>query len=428
MSIEAMNWARRIYVGDSLGKSVLRALADYADENGQCFPSLARLALDCDLSIDSVRRRIKVLEDAGLIVTFRAWMDEHGKRNQEGRGRETSRDVRLLLDVVRTRASSEESDAGDGPSDEREVAPLAGSKGPLATGEGSQQLGRGSTRARGGVALVPPPNEPSSNQESPPLPPSGGREGELSDEGEDLAEPEHFAEMWQGYPGHEAMDRRKSLAVFIGMTPEERQHARYAAPKFAESLRRLGRKNVPNCERWLRDKRWLEFPGPQQVRSQPERRWISVGSVEHRALCVAAMVAGHPPPTLIADRERGQGLWRLREASPDLLALAAFADQQPDDWELYEQGSPHFAAWRDLVQSWLGRAIELRSMFIEPHDPAVHDLPVLHPDFRPRRRARGLRAPCLWPPRRDGTFGNADQQAEPARSDNGTMISGVAAQ
>ena len=427
MSIEAMNWARRIYVGDSLGKSVLRALADYADENGQCFPSLARLALDCDLSIDSVRRRIKVLEDAGLIVTFRAWMDEHGKRNQEGRGRETSRDVRLLLDVVRTRASSEESDAGDGPSDEREVAPLAGSKGPLATGEGSQQLGRGSTPARGGVALVPPPNEPSSNRESPPLPPSGGRESELSDEGEGLTEPEHFAETWQEFPGHEVMDRRKALQMFSAMSPEERLHARHAVPLFAASLRRLGRKSVPNCDRWLRDKRWLEFPAPQQEKPQLERRWIASGSAEHRALCVAAAIAGHPPPGLTADRERGQGLWWLGDVSQDLMALAALSAEQSDDWELYTPQEPNFAAWRDRLQGWLGRPVEARPVFLEAFDPAIHGLPGSHPDFKMRKRTLGMRAPFPWPPRRDGTFGSSEQQAASAVRGNGSGTdSGVA--
>jgi DNA-binding Lrp family transcriptional regulator len=120
VSIEALNWARKIYVGDAYGKSVLRAIADYADEHGYCFPSLARLANDCDLSVDSVRRRIKLLEEHGIIVTFRCWVDETGKRNGEGRGRETSRDIRLRLVLVRTREMAEaasQTDAADGDDD-----------------------------------------------------------------------------------------------------------------------------------------------------------------------------------------------------------------------------------------------------------------------------------------------------------------------
>ena len=400
-----MNWARRIYVGDAYGKSVLRAIADYADEFGHCWPSLARLAQDCDLSVDSVRRRLRTLEDIGLIVTFRTWLDDNGKRNQDGKGRETSREIRLLLDVLRTRDDLE---SGNDNGDDGEP-PLADSKGGVAGGYPSQQQGRGSRGARGGVALVPPPYEPSLNRESSPLPPPGEREGNISDDlNEEQTEPEHFLEMWESYPGREVMVRSKALAVFVAMTPEERLHARHAAPQFAESLKKLGRKTRPNCEKWLRQRGWQEFPMPDPAKPRLERKWISVGSSEYRALCAAATIAGHPLPARIEDRERGQGLWRMADVPPDLLALAIFDGAPVDNWQVLEAGSGQFAAWRDRLQQWTGRAIEPRRIFVEDHDPAIHDLPGSHPDFRLRKSVMGVRVPVPWPPRKDGTMGEGD--------------------
>ena len=112
MSIEALNWARKIYVGDSLAKALLRGIADYADENGHCFPSHARLSLDCEMSVATVKRRLAQLEDLDLLVTFRCWVDENGVRNREKRGRETSREIRLSLDKRIDPPAPQEDEAG----------------------------------------------------------------------------------------------------------------------------------------------------------------------------------------------------------------------------------------------------------------------------------------------------------------------------
>ena len=97
MSIQASEWARCQCVGDAHAKSLLRAIADYAGEDGACFPSLGRLSRDCEFSEDTVRRKIKALEDGGYLMRIKSWMDEQGRRNIEGRGRETSHEIRLLL-------------------------------------------------------------------------------------------------------------------------------------------------------------------------------------------------------------------------------------------------------------------------------------------------------------------------------------------
>lgn len=72
MSIRALNWSRSVVVGDATAKSILRDLADYADEKGTCFPGQDELAREAELSERSVRRALKILEHRGFISVIRS--------------------------------------------------------------------------------------------------------------------------------------------------------------------------------------------------------------------------------------------------------------------------------------------------------------------------------------------------------------------
>jgi DNA-binding transcriptional ArsR family regulator len=67
MSIFALAWAKKQKAGSATRKFVLMAIADYADEHGKAYPSVARLAEDTELSDRSVQRALKDLEEAGLL-------------------------------------------------------------------------------------------------------------------------------------------------------------------------------------------------------------------------------------------------------------------------------------------------------------------------------------------------------------------------
>jgi len=67
MSVQAIGWALAQKVGSSSAKSVLVAIANYADENGQCWPSQGRIASDTELTDRSVRTAMALLEENGFI-------------------------------------------------------------------------------------------------------------------------------------------------------------------------------------------------------------------------------------------------------------------------------------------------------------------------------------------------------------------------
>lgn len=67
MSWEATNWAVRQTAGSPVAKLLLLLLADRADENHSCFPSLKLLAQESESSVATVKRHLDRLRDAGLI-------------------------------------------------------------------------------------------------------------------------------------------------------------------------------------------------------------------------------------------------------------------------------------------------------------------------------------------------------------------------
>lgn len=71
MSYPAMAWARTIKTGSATNKSVLLAVANYANEEGVCWPSQERLAEDTELSRRSIMRALDDLEAAGHITRER---------------------------------------------------------------------------------------------------------------------------------------------------------------------------------------------------------------------------------------------------------------------------------------------------------------------------------------------------------------------
>lgn len=71
MSNAALRWAFTLPVTGPK-KAVLLALADHADDAGECWPSIARLVLFSGIQERAVRNALRDMEDARIIVTDRS--------------------------------------------------------------------------------------------------------------------------------------------------------------------------------------------------------------------------------------------------------------------------------------------------------------------------------------------------------------------
>lgn len=394
---EAHAWARNLRLNNPHAKLTLSMVSLYVDGDGYSFVSIPTLADDTELSPQTVRNRLAWLEEIGAIARLPQWVDEYGRRNSEGKGRRTSDLIRLMIDVDPD--VIEAGARGEIEAVSREVAPMpqTGANQVEEPVDPTPTLRRPYDSAEG-LNSEPDP-------ESPPEPPSGGREGDREDLEE--SEPEHFAPAWQAWPGHEAMRRDLALAEFRQLEPDKQRLCRAAILPFVELQKRLRRDTMPNFHLWIRQRRFEEFPNARLPDPSPERRWMD--GDELAGLQLVCRMARRPLPRLVNDDSgRGLGLWSLKPHQADLAAMARFASGDPSQWDQVELGTPQFAAWRDRLALWLGGEIEAERVWSEAHDPAVHDLPALHPNFRLRKSKMVLRVPAAWPPHRDGSWSSGE--------------------
>lgn len=84
MSSDALNWAKQIKVGNGNRKAVLMILADYADEQGSCYPGQWRIAEEAEVGERTVRRILSEFEEMGVLY-------RKARIRKEGRGRTSDR-------------------------------------------------------------------------------------------------------------------------------------------------------------------------------------------------------------------------------------------------------------------------------------------------------------------------------------------------
>lgn len=67
MSVKAMAWAFEKRVGDAIAKSVLLALADFANDDGVCWPSTGRIAFKAECARQTLFDKFRWLEQMGFL-------------------------------------------------------------------------------------------------------------------------------------------------------------------------------------------------------------------------------------------------------------------------------------------------------------------------------------------------------------------------
>jgi hypothetical protein len=391
-SDEAHAWARNLRLGNPLAKLVLSMVTIYVDGDGTCWVSLAALADDTELSINTVRDRLTWLEDIGAIARLPQWLDANGRRNGDGQGKRTSDLIRLLLDAdpdfVEARAR------GEIVNDEAEISPPPrGGLNSAAVEASPPPALRQPSNCAEGLISEPEPESPS----SPPL----GDERELAQSDFEGSEPADFEPSWQSWRGHQVMRRDLALAEFRILTAEQQRLCRAAIAPFFELQDRLNRKTVPNFHLWIRQRGFEQFPGAKLPEPPPQKRFVQ--GDELAGLMVAGRMASRQIQPVI-DAERGLGVWTVQPVRPDLAAMAQFHDDDPERWAFVERGSEQCAAWRERLSRWLGGEVEVERIWLEDYDPAVHGLPAMDRNFRLRKSTYGLRIPAPWPPRVDGSW------------------------
>lgn len=92
MSIQAITWAWEQDAASATDRLILIAIADFCDENYQCFPSQKKLAERALCSTDTVQRSLRRLEAAGLLY-------RQGRGRTFGGGGRTSDLITLAIEV-----------------------------------------------------------------------------------------------------------------------------------------------------------------------------------------------------------------------------------------------------------------------------------------------------------------------------------------
>lgn len=96
MSFTAIKWARSQQGLPTATRLLLRELADRHTDMRGCFPGLQSLASNCDVSLATVKRHLRVLEGLGLLI-------REQRRDRTGRIRTTFYHLRLDVVVERNR-------------------------------------------------------------------------------------------------------------------------------------------------------------------------------------------------------------------------------------------------------------------------------------------------------------------------------------
>jgi predicted transcriptional regulator len=93
MSFTALQWAFKQRCGSVTQQMILTALANYANENGVCWPSKSKLAEVCRLSKAAVCSNLNVLAEQGLIAV-------EMRGGEKGKSRQTSSLITLKMDTA----------------------------------------------------------------------------------------------------------------------------------------------------------------------------------------------------------------------------------------------------------------------------------------------------------------------------------------
>lgn len=234
MSNEALTAVSKSSIRPSGRKFVLMALADYADENWSCFPSVAQLAQYTDQGEKTVRDHLDALEEAGII-----------SRKRDRRDDGTLGRYRFVI--------------------QRRNLPVA-------------NFARGEKQPKPAADFAT--HNPHSNHQS---------NSSLRDE-EARA---RFAELWKVFPLRSGQSRKTALKAFLALSDRvqieaveggKRRAAQFEADCVARGeARERALQFVPALVRWIEEEGWQDALA-DDARPRPEMALVAPGTPDFEAV------------------------------------------------------------------------------------------------------------------------------------------------
>lgn len=299
MSIAVMSKIFPLNFGTCTRKMLAVRLADHCDDDGcGIWPSVNRLARECNMNERTVQRTLKDFVDEGILVVVK----------QGGKGRFSPTRYDFNLDRLPGRApvddGAEPSSGGDHGAVDAEAKPAceagpeqAEIKGdtesplePVQGGVVSSKGDTGSVLGRRGVTQTV--IEPSKNHHSPREGASGAADavGERGSKMNGKAIEKAFKRFGPTWPTWISDSVPQARAEWGKLTDDERAQAEARAQDYRTAVKETGRSHVCSLAVYLKEKRWTQLPAktagavPDRVTIKPYGpRWWAY----RRMLCEA---------------------------------------------------------------------------------------------------------------------------------------------
>lgn len=226
-----MSWVWESGPADQSERFVLLALADYANDEGECWPSMAGIAAKVCMSERGVRKVVRQLEDGGWIST------------KIGGGRRAANAYKITTNPEPRSAIDSKKGGTTFPPEPRSP---------------------GTTFHKPGTTFPTNPEprsaEPSSNHQEPSL--SARKAEPFQVEGTGPSD-DRFAEFWAAYPKPEGRDPAEVEFIRACVTtPADTIIA--GASAYAASRSGQEPRFTMQAARWLKERRWTDTPTPAE--------------------------------------------------------------------------------------------------------------------------------------------------------------------
>lgn len=258
MSFQAQNWANQQKTGHISGRAILMTLANFADENGYCYPSQSRLAEDCECSERTIRQWLDKLEELGFISRIR--------RNRED-GSRTSDLIRLNM--------GENLPANSAARDKSLPANSAASNGSLPANfsKSTGKICRVISKVNLSEDIM---SETSSDTPDTPHPKKR------------QTYPELFEETWKEYPTDANMSKKEAFNEWKKLSEEDKQAVKAAIPPFKAFCAKDRTYRPIHMCRFISKERWKghlnQIQASPPTTDIPDRKWetfLNYGRTTH---------------------------------------------------------------------------------------------------------------------------------------------------